>query len=430
MRKKLSNVDLSLMAIIAEGFLSRLSFGLISFALPLYAYHLGLSLTEIGLLASLNLVVALALKPATGWAADRFGLKRSFTLAIGLRSLVALLLAFAGSPWQLYATRSAHGMSKSLRDPSVNALIAEHGGKKAIASAFAWYQTAKTTAGSLGKALAGILLTLTASNFSLVFMVAFLLSALPLFVVARYVEEGSAGDDTPLEIGEAVPAVPHTQDTQIPTDKSGSRLSLLPFIGLGFLISSTAKMLHGLFPILATEYAGLNEAETGLIYTASTLVILFAGPLFGWLSDNVNRELVLLVRGGANMLSSIVYIVVPGFLGIAMGKLVDDMGKAAFRPAWGALMAHVSSFDRQRRAQTMSLMSVGEDAGDIAGPVLAGFLWSTWGITVVMGVRVLLAVVAEVYTVTLARSVDELEGDSSVSGRAARAARRPARGRV
>src|SRR5687767_12320987 len=106
--------NLSLLAIVAEGFLSRLSFGLVSFALPLYAYQLGFSLAEIGLLASLNLAVALALKPLMGWVADRFGLKRSFLASIGLRSIVALFLSFAVVPWQLYAIRMVHGISKSL----------------------------------------------------------------------------------------------------------------------------------------------------------------------------------------------------------------------------------------------------------------------------------------------------------------------------
>ena len=95
-----------------------------------------------------------------GWVADRYGLKRTYTTSIGLHSFVALLLALARSPWQLYAIKSVHGMSKAMRDPSSSALIAEQGGKKAIASAFAWYHTAEIVAGSLGKALVGLLLTL------------------------------------------------------------------------------------------------------------------------------------------------------------------------------------------------------------------------------------------------------------------------------
>jgi MFS family permease len=83
------------------------------------------------------------------------------------------------------------------------------------------------------------------------------------------------------------------------------------------------------------------------------------------------------------------------------------MGKAAFRPAWGALMAEVSSFDKRNRARTMSWMSMGEDAGGVLSPILAGFLWSTWGITALMGVRVLLAIVTELYTFLVARASGE-----------------------
>ena len=400
-------INPSLLALITEGFSSRLSFGLISFALPLYAHHLGLNLTEIGFLLSLNLAVAVMLKPLMGWMADHFGLKQSLATAIGLRSGIALLLAFAGSPWQLYALRSAHGISIAFRDPAVDALIAEHGGKKTIASAFAWYQTAKSVAGSLGKAFAGVLLTLTAANFSLVFVIAFLLSGLPLFIVARFVREQNE-TDTARRTGEEISPVTSAPKIEASTNVAEARPAIFPFTALGFLISGTANMLHGLFPLLATEYAGLSEAEAGLIYMISTVVILVSGPLFGWLSDNVSRKLVLMVRGGTNTFSSLIFLAAPNFPGIAAAKFVDDMGKAAFRPAWGALMAQFANFDKKRRARTMSLMSMGDDAGEIAGPILAGFLWSTWGIPIMLGARILLAVITEIYAVALAGSLKKL----------------------
>src|SRR5213592_2190298 len=103
--------NLALIAIVAEGFLSRLSFGMIGFALPLYAYHLGMKLTESGILAAINLVVAMALKPAMGVITDRVGLNPSFTAATTLRSVVSLALAFVPSPWPLLAARSVYGIS-------------------------------------------------------------------------------------------------------------------------------------------------------------------------------------------------------------------------------------------------------------------------------------------------------------------------------
>ena len=373
--------------------------------LPLYAYHLGLSgATDWVFLVTLNEAAALVLKPMMGWAADRYGLKRIYTTSIGLRSFVALLLAVSRSPWQLYAIKSVHGMSKAMRDPSSSALIAEQGGKKAIASAFAWYHTAKIVAGSLGKALAGLLLTLTASNFSIVFTFSFLLSVLPLYTVVRYVKnDRGSNKESEIPANEII----EEEEEEITNLETKTKPVILPFTILTFLINGTAEMLRGLFPILATQYAGLSEAQTGSIYMASTLAVLVSGPIFGWLSDRGNRELVLLIRSLGNTISSIIYIIAPSFHGFATGKLVDDMGKAAFRPAWGSLMAHVSSLDKSRRAQIMSWMLVGEDAGTIAGPLLAGLLWNTWGLSVMLGGRVVLSIITEVYVTIINRSLEK-----------------------
>jgi MFS family permease len=58
-------------SIVAEGFLSRLSFGLVGLALPLYALHLGMTLAKVGLLVSANVVLQLVAKPVMAPLADR-----------------------------------------------------------------------------------------------------------------------------------------------------------------------------------------------------------------------------------------------------------------------------------------------------------------------------------------------------------------------
>jgi MFS family permease len=379
----------------AEGFLSRLSFGVISFALPIFAYkRLGLSLTQTGFLFSLNLIAEQLFKPLMGWVADRAGLKRTLTVAIGMRSLVALLLAFAASPWHVYAIRFFHGFTESLRDPSVNALIAENAKKKSVASAYAWYSTAKMSAGSMGKALGGLLLAMTADNYSTIFLIAFALSLAPLFAVARYLKEPE--DHHAAEKSDS----PDPQE-----EIKGKRPALFPVALLGFLIASSALMISNLFPLLATEYAKLSAAQAGLIYMIAPLVTIVSGPAFGWLSDNVSRKLVLMVRGVANTFSSAMFFFFPTFTGLAAGNVVDAMGKAAFRPAWGALMAQFARFDRRRRARTMSYLSLGEGLGETLGPLLGGFLWSVKGVGVMLGARVALAAVAEIYALIIARSI-------------------------
>jgi MFS family permease len=183
-------------------------------------------------------------------------------------------------------------------------------------------------------------------------------------------------------------------------------------------------MLANLFPIFAVEYAGLTESQAGLIYMVAASFAV-SGPLFGWLSDNVSRKLVLSVRSVANVASSVIYLVAPSFAGLAVGRALDDMGKAAFRPAWGALMAEVASLDRRRRARTMGSLSSGEDAGEIAGPVVAGLLWSTWGVAVLLAARIALAVVTELYTLALTRSLEQRERGIRLPGRVLGESRRP-----
>jgi MFS family permease len=389
-KKELRNP--ALLAILAEGFSSRLSFGVIGFVLPLFAYYrLGLSLTETGFLFSLNLIAEQLFKPLMGWIAERIGLKRAFSAAIAIRSLVALSLVFATSTWHIYGIRILHGLSESLRDPSVNALIAENARKRSIASAYAWYTTAKISAGSIGRAIGGFLLALTLENYSNVFLIAFVLSILPLFVVIRYLPDARVNS--------------RSEEEQPEEDKAGAGTTnrVFPIAVLGFLIAGTAQMISNLFPLLAMEYGHLGAAQTSTIYLVSILIVIGAGPLFGWISDHVSHNLVLMIRGIANTFSSAIFYFFPGYTGLAAGSIADAMGKAAFRPAWGALMAQVSESDRTRRVRTMSYLSLGEGVGETIGPLLGGFLWHTWGVGALLGARVIMALIAEVYALFITR---------------------------
>jgi MFS family permease len=365
---------------------------------------MGLSLVQTGLLFTLSLLVEQLFKPLMGWVADHVGLKRTFTVAIALRSTVALLFVFASAPWQIYAIRMLHGFSESLRDPSVGALIAEYADKKKMASAFAWYSSLKMSAGSLGQALAGVLLYWWADDYARVFLVAFVLSILPLSVVAWFLKEPPHHNPTE-KIGNELEA--SLTETAKPQTSEKSNSSLLPVLVLGSLMTGTAMMISKLFPVLATEYAHLNAAQAGMIYTVAPLVTIIAGPAFGWLADNVSQRFVLLVRGIANICSSLLFLFFPTFGGLAAGNVIDAMGKAAFRPAWGALMAQAMNADRQRRARVTSYFGLGEGIGETIGPLLGGWLWQYHGIAAMLGVRVALATVAEIYALIVARTTPQ-----------------------
>jgi MFS family permease len=382
-------------ALLVEGFASRLSFGVLMFALPLYALELGMSIAAIGLLSALAGIVSVALKPVTGSLADRWGVRRTLLWALMARSLLCLGYVFATAPAQLFVVRGVHGASDALRDPAVHAMIAENGSQRSMASTFAWYQTAKSIAGSLGKTLAGLLLA-TALGFPVAFTVAFGLSLLPVLFLAVATRRPASGE------GESTPAPPAPSPGGGERTPSAPPPGMLAYAGLGFLVAGTASMLNALFPILATEYAGLSTAQAGLVYLLGPAAAL-TGPMWGWVADRVSRPLVLAVRGVANVTSSLVYLVAPNPAGVWTGKALDDVGKAAFRPAWGSLMADVANRDPRTRARAMGLLTAGEDAGAIVAPVAAGLLWTYWGVPVVLLARILVAALSEVYSLRLER---------------------------
>lgn len=411
----------TLTAVSAEGFLTRLGFGMAGFAIPLYALALGMSFTEIGLLYTLRTTTTLLVKPLMGWGADRFGRKPTLVIAVALRCLVGLLLVFATAQWHLFAIRILQGVMSAARDPSASALIAEHGDKRRMASAFAWYSTARDLGRTLGIAAAGLLIGATES-YQVVFLVAFLTSCAALVTVIRYVRESPA-------VG-AQAAAPETGRAQTPDDALSSEPSempfvitpkpsadrdgavsaapsglpyrrLLPYAGFGLMVAGSAEMLKGIYPILATEWAGLTPAQAGLTVAASSVAFLIAGPLFAWLSDNVSRKLALGSRSAANVLSSLMYMLLPNFAGFTFARVVDDTGKAAFKPTWGAVLAEVSEADPRRRARALTFVDTASTSGEIVAPMVAGLLMATVGVPGMLAVRAGIALVTEVQAVWL-----------------------------
>ncbi|HET9650916.1 MAG TPA: MFS transporter [Usitatibacter sp.] len=382
-------------AIATEGFLTRLGFGMVGFALPLFALHLGMSLAEVGGLYALHGATVLAIKPLMGWAADRFGRKRTLVFAVAMRCVVGVSFIFAFLPWHLFAIRILQGVMTAARDPSASALIAVHGKKKSMASAFAWYYTARDVGHSLGAAAAGLLIAAT-GEYRLVFAAAFVTSCVALVSVVRYVREtpAKAGADEEAAAADETLTVRSFRETYAP---------LLPYFGFGLLVSVTAEMMRGIFPIVAVHYGHLTVAEAGIAASASSIAILAAGPAFAWLSDNVHRGVGLTARSIANGASSLIYIFWPGFAGFTTGRVLDDAGKAAFRPSWGATLAEVANADPARRARIMAFLDLSWNMGEILGPLAAGVLMSGFGVPLMLGVRAALSLATEGYALVLFR---------------------------
>src|SRR5215203_1309304 len=167
------------------------------------------------------------------------------------------------------------------------------------------------------------------------------------------------------------------------------------------LIAASAHMVHGLFPILVTKYAGLSTAQAGLIYSLSAAVFLIADTFYGWITDRYGRLVGIASRSAGNIGSSVVYVVRPTLVGMAAARSVDDMGKAAFRHAWASAITNIAAKDPPHKGRRLGTLDAMQEIGEIAGPALAGILWQTGGVFVLFGVRIAIAIVAEISAITV-----------------------------
>ncbi|MBK6425513.1 MAG: MFS transporter [Blastocatellia bacterium] len=162
------------------------------------------------------------------------------------------------------------------------------------------------------------------------------------------------------------------------------------------------------FTILAVKLEVTPSALGWIKIVAETMVPLFVGPFFGWLADRIGASKVIALRSIANILTSLLFYITPWFagtvlLGIVMGvaRGVDEIGKAAFKPTWGAIAAKVSSYNLANRSKTMGTLEAGVDASDLIFPQLAGLLLQFLSLGWLMSVRTVLALMAEVYSIIL-----------------------------
>ena len=183
------------------------------------------------------------------------------------------------------------------------------------------------------------------------------------------------------------------------------------FALLGAALTAPAYMVTGeFFIVLAVKLQVTPYALGWIKIIAETAVPLIFGPSFGWLADRIGTSKVIALRSIANLATSVLFWITPWFMGTALlgvmmglARSVDEIGKAAFKPTWGAIAAKVSSFNLANRSRTMGIMEGGVDASDLTFPVLAGLLLQYFSLGLLMAVRAVLAVVAEIYAYILMR---------------------------
>lgn len=163
-----------------------------------------------------------------------------------------------------------------------------------------------------------------------------------------------------------------------------------------YFVGFTEFMLSSMLSPLAQAF---RTSPTGASWLISSYACSYAlaAPVFGYFSDRVNRERLLLVALLLFAIDGIGIVFAPS-LEVAVGlRIFGGMASAALIPVAFALIADV--IERERQAAAMGVVMLGMTLGIAAGPALAGvltdlsswrmpFLFSCVGCLLVFGVGV------------------------------------------
>ncbi len=342
--------------------------------LPIFAASLGATNVLLGLIVSVSTLTGLVLKPVIGLLSDLRGRRAWLIAGTAFFAFMPFVYGFITTPGQLFVVRIIHGLATAIYGPVTLAYVAEQSGGRR-AEGLGWFSIARSGGYIVGPALAGwLLLWLPPEQ---VFTVSGLLAC------AAFVPVFTLGESNRLRSA-SVTVMPNPQQKfslqalaqafsrnvsaltaagKTPALWLAGSLELIAFMGL-----YAAKAF---LPLYALDNQ-VNVAVIGTFFALQEGIHLIGKPIAGRWADIAGYARV--ISFGMVLIALTLVLLSTGLEGPALlGAAVPlGVGQALVFPATAALLsvqappAHLGA--------AMGLLGSMQNAGKVAGPVVAGAL--------------------------------------------------------
>jgi len=315
----------------------------------------------VGLIEGLAEATANVLKLVSGRITDRRGGRRAWVFAgYGLSALAKPLLALA-TVWPLVLlARLVDRIGKGTRGTPRDAIIAASSDPAARGSAFGFHRSMDTIGAVAGPLAGYALLTWTAQNFRLVFLLAAVPAVVGVLLIGRVRE--------PRHVAARAPAM---GDAAASFTWRGATLSYRAFlcVGLLFALGNSSDA----FLILRAHNLGLGTLATVLAYAVYNVVYAAVGWPAGILSDRLGRRGILVA-------GFLMFALVYGGMGLTTGALVVWPLFALYglyiALTDGVTKAYITDLvPATQRGEALGLYAATTGLMALVSSVLAGLLW-------------------------------------------------------
>ena len=343
--------------------LGSLSFGILGFALPIYAKQMGASAFDIGGMLSIFALIITIARPLVGWGIDHYGRKHFLVLSFLFYALAMGLFGIARSVNVLYLARVVQGVGSSLLwipAYTVATELSKHDWGRAVGSV----DMSSSRGGFLGSFI-GFALMFTVNSFALAWKISFGVYGL-MTLLASYL------------IWRRVPETRAVQELQAPVEENLlDRNRIFRLMAIVFLTSVSTAMISPLLLIFLQDRFTNDVASLAKAFIPAALAYAYLPGQMGGLSDRFGRTpLMAIGLIGAGIVS----LLMPSMTSLLMLSglwLLEAVGFSAASPAEGALVADMTG--KNVRGTGYGLYTFASGLGFTLGPLLGGWLYDSAG---------------------------------------------------
>ncbi|TQR31960.1 MFS transporter [Brevibacillus brevis] len=340
--------------------------GLVIPIMPKYMESLGITGGTIGLLVAAFSLTQLLFSPIAGRWADSFGRKKIIVIGLVVFAISEVMFGIANSPVLLFVSRLLGGISAALIMPAVMAYSADITTNEERAAGMGYITAAITTGFIIGPGIGGYI-----AEFGI--RVPFYSAGIAGLIAACI---------TLLILKESKPTEESLADSSSSEKQRSSLLSQLMYsyrepyffsLIIVFVMSFGLANFETVFSLFVDHKFGFEPKDIAFIITfgsiAGAVVQLTA---FSWIMNRFGEKRVISICLLFAGLFIILTLFVHGFWMIFAVTFIVFLAIDILRPA---ISTQMSMLAKDKQGYVAGLNSAFTSLGNIAGPIVAGFLF-------------------------------------------------------
>lgn len=343
-------------------------------SLPLLVAHMGGNQVAIGMVAGISAFTGIILSLPAGFLSDRIGRQRMLLLSGIVFATAPFAYLLASDIWQLGAIRFYHGVATAIFGPVAMALVADLHQQNRGAK-LGMFSTATLLGRFLAPSIGGVVLGLgtvgVAFNFTLLYLLCGLTGILTLTGVALFSVKK-------LQQPAKAPVL-HESTWQKGLFQLLGNKAIIATCGVEAAILFCYGIFETFLPIRGLEQ-GLTPWQIGLCISSQVITIAISKPALGSFSDRHGRPPQIIAGAFFAALCMVLLALATVFWQLMSVSILLGLAISVVTSASAAYIADLS--EQGHYGSAMGALGSIMDIGHTTGPIVAGVLAASHGLTV------------------------------------------------